>query len=398
MAYTTARSVTIDNTKVSGSGDLTNFPMLFSGTYDGTDGEPDLRITGSGGDIQNEDTSGGASAGASVPADFIFSSTDNLDGSGILDFEIVYWAKTTGQIVAYVEIPTLDFNDDTVIYIIYNDSGVTTTQEDVAGTWIAAYKGVWHLAEYSDASGAVTRYDSTTNGNDLTDNNTTASGTGKIFRGADFVAANSEFLSKTDTASLSITGDLSIIFWQALDILPSTVGDQVVPVSKYLAANPKFEHRVRMLNTDKFRHWFASDATDGVPAAWATSDAVVFTGGDEGTFFHFAFSLDVSGQAYVLYKNGSSIASAGGTFGGTPTAIGDGTASFVLGASDEGAANFIDGILEEVRLYSGIIDADWVATEYENQNSPSTFYAVESGGAATALQDVIGSGIIPFER
>lgn len=42
MAYGFKATITIDDTKVSGTGDLTDFPVLISGTYDGTGSEPDL--------------------------------------------------------------------------------------------------------------------------------------------------------------------------------------------------------------------------------------------------------------------------------------------------------------------------------------------------------------------
>ncbi len=41
--YGYRRKITIDNTKVSGGSNHSNFPVLISGIYDGTDNEPDLR-------------------------------------------------------------------------------------------------------------------------------------------------------------------------------------------------------------------------------------------------------------------------------------------------------------------------------------------------------------------
>ena len=129
MAYSKYASITIDNTKVSGSSDLTNFPVLISGTYDGTGGEPDIRTSANGGDVENT-ASGGASGSYTIPADLVFS--PNTDGSSPYDFEIEKYDASTGEIIAWVEIPTLDYDDDTVLYMVYGDSGVTTSQEDVA--------------------------------------------------------------------------------------------------------------------------------------------------------------------------------------------------------------------------------------------------------------------------
>ena len=51
------------------------------------------------------------------------------------------------------------------------------------------------LDESSDGSGPITRQDSHTGNNDLTDNNGTPSATGKISNGASFTTANSEYLN-----------------------------------------------------------------------------------------------------------------------------------------------------------------------------------------------------------
>lgn len=53
MAYSYYASITIDETKVdeTDAANLTNFPVLISGTYDGTGGEPDLRTVANGGNV-----------------------------------------------------------------------------------------------------------------------------------------------------------------------------------------------------------------------------------------------------------------------------------------------------------------------------------------------------------
>ncbi len=44
------------------------------------------------------------------------------DGSTLLDFELERHVATTGEYVAWVRIPTLDYNDDMDIYIYYGNS------------------------------------------------------------------------------------------------------------------------------------------------------------------------------------------------------------------------------------------------------------------------------------
>jgi len=37
----------------------------------------------------------------------------------------------------------------------------------------------------------------------------------------------------------------------------------------------------------------------------------------------------------------------------------------------------LDGVIDDFRIRSGVLSSDWVGTEYNNQDSPSTFYSVE---------------------
>jgi RHS repeat-associated protein len=75
---------------------------------------------------------------------------------------------------------------------------------------IAGLAGWWSLDESSG-----TRYDAHAS-NDLADNNTVSSSTGKAGNAAAFVSANSESLSRTDTDSLS-SSDFTILTWVKLD-------------------------------------------------------------------------------------------------------------------------------------------------------------------------------------
>ena len=152
-------SITVDHSLVPAN--QTDFPVLVKGTYDGAGGEPDIRTVANGGHVENT-ASGGVSGSLSVPADLVFS--PNADGSEPYDFEIQYYDPASGEIVAWVEIPTLSSSVDTTFYIVYGDADVALSQEDVNGTWNANYMAVWHLVE--EADGTADEYkDSSGNGN-----------------------------------------------------------------------------------------------------------------------------------------------------------------------------------------------------------------------------------------
>jgi len=123
--YSFQRAIVIDHTK-AGSADLTNFPMLFSGTYSY------LAAAGSGGGVQNANG-----------FDIIFAS--DPAGTTKLDFEVESYNPATGQIVAWVRIPTLSHTKDTIVYLNYGNSSITTSQSNRPGVWESSFKAVFHL-------------------------------------------------------------------------------------------------------------------------------------------------------------------------------------------------------------------------------------------------------------
>ncbi|GAH39438.1 unnamed protein product, partial [marine sediment metagenome] len=64
-----------------------------------------------------------------------------------LDHEIEDYEPSSGKFVAWVRIPTLSLNVDTVIYMYYGNSCIDSPTENVPGVWNSNYQGVWHLGE-----------------------------------------------------------------------------------------------------------------------------------------------------------------------------------------------------------------------------------------------------------
>jgi len=145
------RPITIDNTKVSGSADFTDFPALISLSGDWL---KTTAVDSTNGRIKN-----------SNGYDIIFRDTNLVQ----LDHEIEEYdgSASAGTLVAWVRIPTLDYNDDTIIYMYYGNACISSPTENPTGVWDDNFVGVWHLKE----TGTGTRYDSTQYGNNGTPNN-----------------------------------------------------------------------------------------------------------------------------------------------------------------------------------------------------------------------------------
>ena len=99
-SWTNRKAVTIDHTKISGN--LANFPLLFSITDD------NLKTVVNGGQV-----------GRSDGADVLFTSADGVTK---LDHELDSYNGSNGQISAWVRLPAVSSTTDTVIYVYYGNA------------------------------------------------------------------------------------------------------------------------------------------------------------------------------------------------------------------------------------------------------------------------------------
>jgi biopolymer transport protein ExbB len=360
MAYGYYGQITIDSDKVSGSSNLTNFPVLISGTYDGTGSEPDIRTVANGGKIQNT-ASGGVSGSYTVPADLVFS--PNTDGSSPYDFEIESYDATTGAIIAWVKIPTLDYDDDTILYMVYGDSGVTTSQEDIANTW-TAYNQVLHLTESPDGtSGEVKDSKGALNGTG--GGGFPATTTGKVGKGMDFNSGDNEYINFGDSTILDGASAFTVEAWinpdslQNYGMIHRKWGDEGWSTSFQATQD---ELRMDIQGTGSYNVWYTTNADVTVAGGWFlctwvydNSQSVT----DMGTFY-----VNLSTPSKNKDSNNN------------PGTLVNNSAHHFLGTNAASGGFRIDAQLDEVRLKVGVVTQGWAYTNYNTQNDPSTFYAM----------------------
>jgi hypothetical protein len=381
MAYNYKASLTIDNTKVSGSADLTNFPVLISGTYAGADGKPDLRTVANGGNVTS--ASG---------YDIIF--TSDAEGNTQLDHEIESYTASTGVINMWVRIPTLDGDADTVIYMWYGNSDVSTSQEDIVGVWDSNHIMVQHLKETSG-----NHIDSTSNDNDTTTVSVTTQGsaTGKINGSTDFEDGDSDYMLVGDDNTLDITGTITLEAW----INPETIaGSHRTLFSKGRNTNGNtavVNYAFRVTSDSKLAFYY----NDGSNWHVFNSNAQTLT---LGSWAHVAVTYTFgTGSSLKYYLNGSDVTSGSWVMGNGNSATAANALDLGIGKIQWGTSTGIekfDGILDELRISKSIRSGEWIATEYNNQSSPSTFYTMgsETAATSTAVKDILSSGIVPFAR
>ena len=138
--YSYYKVITIDHTKVNGTGSHTNFPLLISII----DSDLDDKAQPNGDDIAF------------------------ANNTAWLDHEIERYdpnySPTEAQLIAWVRIPFLSTSIDTTIFIFYGNSTMGN-RENPTGVWNSKYKGVWHLKEDPGPGFPGDIKDSTINGN-----------------------------------------------------------------------------------------------------------------------------------------------------------------------------------------------------------------------------------------
>lgn len=154
--YAYHRTVVIDHTKVPNT-DQTNFPFLFNTT------DPTFASVANGGHVSSPNG-----------YDIVFSTDPN--GLTKLDHELEEYNPVTGQVIAWVRMPTLSHTSDTMLYVFYGNSTIETSQQDPNGVWDSNYLGVWHLPNGTTLSAN----DSTSNGHDGTLGSSTTPTAGQI--------------------------------------------------------------------------------------------------------------------------------------------------------------------------------------------------------------------------
>lgn len=367
--YANCHAITIDNTKVSGTGDLTDFPILIAGTYDGTGGEPDLRVTGSGGDVTS-----------SSGYDIEFSS--DSAGNTKLAHQIEKYVSTTGEIYAWVKVPTLDGDADTTIYMWFGNSNVTASTEQASSVWDSNFKYVEHFEE---AAGTLT--DSTSNAVTATALNTPtyrATGISSGY-GVDLEESSDQTFYRTSSPfydmTTSNTTEFTVEAWVKLESSQANPGRTLI----YQGAKGNFQLRI---DTSTLRAYVVQ--SDG-SVKTCLSDSAFNT----GTWYYAVFTWKKNN--YInLYRNG--------VVDDTPVATSDlylkdettASNSAIGSYYTSGAGQKMDGVLDEIRISNVVRSADWIATTYETIANPSTFYSVGTtnlvgggGGGSTWIPKVI---------
>jgi hypothetical protein len=328
------------------SSDLTDFPYLVSFT------DSDLTKT-----TESDGT------------DIIFTASD---GTTELAYEIERFDQSTGEVIAWVKIPTVSASENTDIYIYYKG----TASSSSSSVWDSNYKLVYHLNqssagtvdEFVDASG--TGNDGTGGGEGDKENDTDRIPTrveAKIGYGQSFDGPTESNSSNEGTGDFIWTdsvnnwpgnnrgttdNDSTVEFWLNVESDHDDVG--MMDVFGYRSAGQHNEFTL-----------FKVESLNLFVRGSALLDSTVDAATSDWTYLMIVYD---PGGTSKIYQDGVLVAQVDGTSGNKGQAH---EGNFILGAEIDGTTrvnNELVGDMDEFRISDTARSADWAAASYCNQN------------------------------
>ncbi len=326
------KSITIQYTKVSSA--QSNFPVLISTTQT---------------DLKNYARSDGH--------DILF--TDS-SGSTKLNHEIENYTSSTGKLVAWVQVPTLSSTANTVIYMYYGNPS-SSNQQNIPGTWDSNYVGVWHLNSTSSPS-----RDSTSHANSGTWFNAPSPvSNAQIGTGLSFTQASNQNATISSTFGLG-TASVTMSAWV---YLPSTSLHGAFVKIGGTSPNQGYAMGVGSTDFDTAGNLFVLlyEGNRWLPTTTSLGSNA----------WHYVTMVIDASSFPIGYVDGVNVYQPG--TGTAPLAPQSSLTSIGGYISSTATQRHVTATIDEVEISNTARSAGWIATQYNNQNSPSTFYTIGSG-------------------
>lgn len=349
-SFAHAMDITIHASEVEGTTPHTDFPFFFTHTA------PELRHSSAGGDVQHPEG-----------RDIAF----RLSNGTTLDHEIERYDPSTGELVAWVRMPSLSPTTDTELEMIYGSTGYDRVLS-TPYTWGDTYVGRWHMNPNLGATPEM--YDGTANDHDgttfgaMTSANVISgiAGDGVFFDGSDDFMDVGGFATPGDRFTLSAwiqgdpanTGNHGVVGYEGLG---ACCGSRAPSIMVRQAS------RLRAGFSDGSGFNFLTTPYNVVDASGSTWNYLTMT--YDGT------NLRVMVDGVTVSNNTSY---AGSSVATSPVRH--------IGRMDN---NFFRGNVDEVSVSSVAHSEDYTRTEYHNLIDPATFFSVTPGTPPSNEQPLI---------
>jgi hypothetical protein len=338
------------------------------------------------------------------PNDPLASQTDGGDiefssdeaGTNRIACEIVAWGHDTGggyndaAIEAHVLVPSVSSSTDTDIWIWYNTSG-TSSQPAVGADY--GRNAVWsgyHMVFHGEVNTTLT--DSTGNGNDGTLVGTAAeTATAKLAGKAITLDGNSDYVDISTgtpavyTAETIASNGLSMMAWVKTDLVQDNANHWIYSAKEATSHASATAGGIFVKDGSGWGQAWAVVYTDAYHDPGNNHDITVALP-DDDWYMHSAV-VDITSNEIRVYSDATQRDSEGLTTTDPPF-----DATYVRIGARPSSQNdqFLNGEIDELRVYDGMwSDAEMSAT-YSNQNAPAAF--------ATVTEPVNTDGTIKVER
>lgn len=364
--YSYCRQIVLDHTKIGGgTEDETYYPWEASSTI------ASIATVGNGGHVQNTTTQTGSSYTSTVPADLIFTSDSACTTK--LNWEFESYNSATGKFIAWIanSSTALSHTSDTIVYLCYGKSSVTTWQGNVNGTWNSGFVLISHLPNGS----TLNVNDSTSNANNGTGTTVTAT-TGQVDGAVGLTNVSTSNVDYGNNASLQPVA-ITYSGWVKGTTLPNTYNTVI--------SEADAGHFVQLFVTAFGKVAFYVGTTGGTVDYDGTGTHTLST----ATWYYLTATYS-SAAGLAGYVNGASDATVGST--GNP--ISTLTENLQIGNDITNSGRNWNGTMDEIRVSNIVRSVGWVSTDYNNQSAPDKanystagFYTVgseQSSGATPA--------------
>jgi len=335
---------------VSGSSDLTNFPVLLSIT------DTDLIRTGSGGDKLKSSTAN----------DIAF--TDATDGDQVntneYGYQIESYNASTGELKVWVVIRSLKHNSNNEVYFYFGSTS-PGTHPTASATWGTDYKAVYHFNETTYSTSANAIIDGTGSYNATLTSNANNLTTGYIGNAYSFDGTTNKYI-QTSSYVPTPNSAFTLSAWVKIT---NPSNNQKIATNQY-----PYDGTHGSLAGRGFKM-----GVDGSKPEAEVTGQRVNSGSSLNANQWYYIQTVFTGNTLYNYVDGV-LHSSG--WGGSPTVDGF---KLRIGVGEGLDGYSFNGIIDEVRVIGVAKSADWLATEYNNQRYPG------HGGNGTGL-----SGGYPF--
>lgn len=332
-----------------------------------------------------------------VPIVFVFSGYTNRDdimsgsnytikftnaNSVALSYEVENYDPVTGQLIVWIKVDSLSTTQDTKLYMYYGSSQ-TEALDNPKDVWRdSSFDAVWHFQDLNDSSW---------NENNGTNHGTT-SVTGMIGNGRQFDNANFKVAPYNYPDSQYITTDLNLDLWLGGS---SFVSMWVKPATTWTGADTDWQAPgiigVEDNATVNDIYYGMADSTGKIyTAVGDTTGAKTTVSMNDGTWRYVVMTRDATTGVTNMYVNGVLVSTVTSDTGFKTTAF------YSIGRKEDTKIppllypQYYYGAIDELRISTVFKSANWILTQYNNQNDPISFTGV--GQQTTGFKPTLDCG------